>query len=216
MGLKGDYEELISSYRNVSLPSRLFLIVFFFISISSIASLADTIFKWKGFIADLLLFYQNFVVTPIITITSKIGFNYSDNEIHACILLTITINIGMRLLEKGQIVAFDQINKKYSSNLKPDLKLFKILAIIIPIASWFWYGLTNQDINLFYVWFITLGYPIFLVGPKWLLSKFDKEEGSFLEKEHFNYFSMYYLYLLSILLVVGVLGAINSGLHKVA
>lgn len=216
MGLKGDFDELVSSYKNVSLPSRLFLIVSFFISVSSIASLADTIFKWKGFIADLLLFYREFVVEPIINTSSKVGFNFSNNEIHACLLLTITINIGMRLLAKGQIVAFDQINKKYSSNLKPDLRLFKFLAVVIPIASWFWYGLTDQDINLIYVWSITLAYPILLVGPKWLWTKFEKEEGAYMEKEHFSYFGKYYLYLSSIFLVVGVLGAINSGLQKIA
>jgi len=214
MGLKGDFEELVSSYKNVSLPSRLLLIVSFFMSISSIASLADTIFKWKGFIADLLLFYRDFVVNPIINTSSKVGFHFSDNEIHACILLSITISIGMRLLAKGQVVAFDQINKKYSSNLKPDLRLFKFLSIFMPIASWFWYGLTNQDISLIYLWSITLGYPIFLVGPKWLWTKFEKEEGAYMEKEHFNYVGKYYLYLFTIILTVGVFGAINSGLQK--
>jgi len=216
MGLKGDFEELVSSYKNVSLPSRLFLLVSFFMTISSIASLSDTIFKWKGFIADSLLFYRDFVVIPFISAASKIGFHFSDNEVHACILLTITINIGMRLLTKGQVVAFEQINKKYSTNLKPDLRLSKSLAIFVPIASWFWYGLTNQDVNLVYVWVVILGYPIFLVAPKWLSAKLEKEEGSFMEKKHFNYFGQYYLYFASILLVVGVLGAINSGLQKVA
>ena len=215
MGLKGDFEELTKSYKNVSNPSKIFLILSFFISVSSIASLADTIFKWKGFIADLLLFYRGFVVEPIINGASIFGFNYSSNEVHACMLLTITVTIGMRLLSMGQIIAFEQINKKYSSELKPNLRLFKFLGISVPVCAWLWYGLTNQEINLVVVWCITIGYPIFLVGPKLLLAKFDKKRG-YIEQGHFNYFTQYYLYLGSILLVVGLFGAINSGLQKVA
>ena len=58
MGLKDDWNGLIRGWSNFSLATRIFLVVSFFLSCASIASLADSVYQFKGFILTAIEYYR--------------------------------------------------------------------------------------------------------------------------------------------------------------
>lgn len=190
--------------------TRIFLILGFFFSLSSLTSLSSTIVEWKGFILEGIEFYQLYFVEPIASSASNFGLSYSRSEIHAAIVSSICVTVGMRILAVGQQVAFRVINKKYNSNLKPNLTVFWGVAIAYSIGIWVWFGISESVIR---PWFLALSivfYPFFIVVPKIIWSK----SGGYFEKGEFSYFKSYFAYLSALLLIVCVLAAINTGLKE--
>ena len=49
MGLKSEIDEIKNTWAEASPPVKAYLALSFFLSTSAIASLAETIVKWKGF-----------------------------------------------------------------------------------------------------------------------------------------------------------------------
>ncbi len=72
MGLYADIEETKNIWKKASWQTRLILFVFLFLTVSSITSVADTVFKWKGFILDGVVFYQAWIRNPIVSTLSFI------------------------------------------------------------------------------------------------------------------------------------------------
>lgn len=188
--------------------------VSFFLTASSLASLSKVIISWKGFILEGLNTYQVYFVSPIVSVATSIGLEYEAFEIHAAVLLSISVTTGMRLLSMGQIVAFDEINQKYASNMKPNLMVYRFIGFLFPPAVWLGYGLSSKPVNLYFVISLFVFYPLLLVVPKLIMDKFSLESGYYIEKGKFNYFKSYYSYILTAVLIVCILGAINIGLRR--
>jgi hypothetical protein len=213
MGMLSDLNEFsLKKFKAFGPLGKLLMVIAYFIAVSAITTLADVVFQWKGFILQGVKFYVEFVVNPLILFSSYIGLKYDRNEIHAAVLGTISILIGMRLLADGQIAAYKIISARYKCEVKPNLVLYRAIGITFPIGIWLWYGLTEQSPNFLVLIPIVLLYPVFIVIPKIIMTKFDK--GAYFEKEEFSYFVTYYAYVAYVLLAVGVLGAINLGLTR--
>ena len=58
MGIKDDFEGLTQTWKTLSAPIKVFLAANFLVSSLSIASISDSIFKFKGFIKAAVEFYQ--------------------------------------------------------------------------------------------------------------------------------------------------------------
>lgn len=58
MGLKGDVHEVSTIWKQSSWRIRIWLALSLFLASGSIASLSDTVFRWKGFINESVTFYQ--------------------------------------------------------------------------------------------------------------------------------------------------------------
>jgi hypothetical protein len=210
MSIKSDYDEILNTFGKIGPLGKLFLIISLFFSVSSITSLADKIFEWKGFIQAALTAYRSYFVNPITSSASNIGLTYSPNEIHAAVLGSISISIGMRLMAAGQSVAFNIINEKYRSELKPNLLFYWIAGTLFPIGIWLWYGLSIRTPNILLATLSFLTYPIIIVITKIIIDKFIFQ-GGYLEKDSFSYLRSYYSYVLTVFLIVGIFGAINAG-----
>ena len=65
MGFKSDYEEMTSSFEKMGGLGKLFIGVSFFITVSSVTSLSEVVFKWKGFILEALKSYQKYFVETL-------------------------------------------------------------------------------------------------------------------------------------------------------
>lgn len=89
MGLKSDLEEAKKMWVNSSLLMKLFIITSLFITTSSMASLSDAIFKWKGLILDGIDFYHNYVADPAIQLLALIGLQYSPLDVNVFILVSL-------------------------------------------------------------------------------------------------------------------------------
>ena len=57
---------------------RCVLVLAFFLTTSSLASLSETVFKWKGFILTGIEFYQEWIQGPIKILGPKVGLNYTS------------------------------------------------------------------------------------------------------------------------------------------
>ena len=154
-------------------------------------------------------FYQLFFVSPIIALGQKVGLSYSTAEVHTAILLSICVSIGMRILAIGQMVAFREINRRNGSDLSPNMTYFWTISFAFPLGTWLWYGISDPVIRPWFVAFVFLGYPIFIISPKFIMAKFGSET---YEKGQFSYIKSYYFSLLFLLVVVGILAAVNTGL----
>lgn len=88
MGVKGDIEEASKLWKRSSLFTRLFVVVSVIVSSSSIASLSESIFKWKGFILEGLEFYKNYLVDPFRSYAHQIGLDFTVKDTHALVILS--------------------------------------------------------------------------------------------------------------------------------
>jgi len=74
MGLLADLEELGSAWKKCSWLGKLLIAgVIFFFTLAPLASLSDTVFKWKGFVLEALLFYREYVSSSIIYCLDYVG-----------------------------------------------------------------------------------------------------------------------------------------------
>ncbi len=78
MGLKGDLHEVATVWERSSWRVKAYLLLSAFLASGSIASLSDTVFRWKGFLREALSFYQAY---------------FSDQLLHALQFLFPTIHI---------------------------------------------------------------------------------------------------------------------------
>jgi hypothetical protein len=65
MGLKGDIDELSSTWTRASRLLKGWLGLSVFLSASAVASLSEIIMKWRGFFRDSLEFYKGWISEPL-------------------------------------------------------------------------------------------------------------------------------------------------------
>ncbi len=189
MNLNKEIAEFKESFRSGGMLTKSLSMFGFVFAVSSITSLSSKVVEWKGFILDALQFYQNYFVNPLITGASSVNLHYSEAEVHVVTISSVCLAVGMRLLAIGQKAAFQEINSRYDSELKPNLNFYWVTAILVPVGLWLWYRLSNPPIRTWLVAFVALFYPVFIVVPKVIISKLGYEE---FEKNRFSYIKGYY------------------------
>ncbi|MDE1212034.1 MULTISPECIES: hypothetical protein [Vibrio] len=214
MDLRKELRELSRLYESVGPINKLLLVISFFLSISSIASLSETVFKWKGFILDGIQFYQVFLVSPIIDYAAPLGLSYTRVEVHSIVMLSIATTLAMKLFTLDQVNFSQILKKKYGTAVSPRLSFFRFISIAYPLGLWVGYGISDDEVKLVPSLIVLLTYPIMLSGMHLCMTKLIKDSKELLGT--FNYSKVYYTYLLLVSLVIGVLGAINAGLTKIA
>jgi hypothetical protein len=73
MGLRSDIEEVTQYWSRSPWRVKLFLLLALFLSTSSLASLSEAVFKWKGFILDALVFYRTHLSHPFSEFVSRLS-----------------------------------------------------------------------------------------------------------------------------------------------
>jgi len=77
MSIKSDLDEVTAAWQSASWHLRLWLALSGFLAVSSIASLADEVAKWKGFILAGVEFYRDYIVAPIANVLPTFGIHLS-------------------------------------------------------------------------------------------------------------------------------------------
>ena len=72
MGLKADVDEVTNYWDRAPWRVRVVLVLVLFLSSTSLASLSDSVVKWKGFLLDALTFYRANVLRPITEVAQKL------------------------------------------------------------------------------------------------------------------------------------------------
>ena len=110
------------------------IILVTFLSISSITSLSDVVFEWKGFILDAIEFYRKWIVNPFRSVATLIGLNYVDIEVDAIVLFSTQMSVQFR----SQVVP-------------QKLNIAQLVVLLVTIVAM---GLGNPGLDPIGIWLI--------------------------------------------------------------
>lgn len=98
MSLKDDVSAAANEWGTASWKVRVLLVLGVLLSASSLASLADTVFQWKGFLLRGLEFYRAYVAAPLANlVTSLVGKPLTQVQIDAVVLFALFFGALMRI-----------------------------------------------------------------------------------------------------------------------
>nr|CBA29924.1 hypothetical protein Csp_A14590 [Curvibacter putative symbiont of Hydra magnipapillata] len=83
----------------------MFLSVALFLATSSLASLSEVVFKWKGFVLDALVFYRSNLSQPVAELLTKVfAHTFPENFVDCAVLLGLFHGALIRalLLRRGK------------------------------------------------------------------------------------------------------------------
>ncbi|AUP77449.1 hypothetical protein [Flavivirga eckloniae] len=200
MSLKNDFDEFIADFKKYPLWLKIVLGTSLFISASSITSLSDTIFEWKGFIKDGLDFYRIHISSPLRRVFRSIDLIYSQNSID---FITATILIWTLPILRFSNSYRKVYRKKYK--LEKDFTSDDLMYIIFAFGIAFaplnsTLEIKNGESNpwSWVDWFQLMSFFLFFIFLCMISKKYLKIIGPS---------------LLSIIIVL-ILAAINVGLNK--
>lgn len=181
MGLKGDLQEVASVWEKSSWRVKAYLLLSAFLASGSIASLSDTVFRWKGFLRDALLFYQAYISDQLLRLLQFVfpTIHVPAGVSHFLILSALYLGANLRVAvfsvpaAKSRVVASRAtssylgatiamlIGMSLSGNeLSSDSAsgLFLGSALAASVSYWFVGGAARI------LWFAYLLGPLFLIG----------------------------------------------------
>jgi len=198
LGLQGDIHEIKVAWSKSSWLFRGWLCLSGYLGISSIASLADTVIKWKGFVLDAIIFYRSLVGHPITNLLQPLNMHLSivgtDVIITEILLWTCFTRAAALALSRTKI---------------PKARIY-FLGLVggIGTVGFLLYAENGKTLNpefYFSYLFSTLLTPLFFLRR-------PKEKSP--EMSIFRLLTLqYYAQIVACILFVGALAAINKGLY---
>ncbi len=91
MSIRDDVEELRGIWAKGSWPTRLFFLLSFFLTASSITSLSDVVFGWKGFILDGVEFYRTYITGTLRSLAAILSLEISRQEADFLVLFILWV-----------------------------------------------------------------------------------------------------------------------------
>lgn len=111
MGLKADIEEVTQFWGRSPWRVKVFLSLSFFLSTSSIASLSEAVFKWKGFFLDALAFYRLYVSGPVgLQVQHLLSYPLPPTFIDHSIILALFFSSMIRVMLYRQKTMSGKVN----------------------------------------------------------------------------------------------------------
>lgn len=189
MGLKADFDEVVEAWPKYSWMLRLWLILSAFVASGAIASLSETVFKWKGFVLDAVAFYRSFLSEPLAQ------FIHARNPhlgpaIADALLLAAVSSLAQVVVSAGQ-------NEPSSLRLRRELRLGILLVAYLSIGGMFQRPGPNPEALLVWWWLGILA---------WQLIQYIRLRGS---TRLLGLSSLLFPFVL-----LGVAAAINTGLSR--
>lgn len=98
MSLTSDISEAKKLWKESSWILRCTIVLSVFLTTSSITSMSDAIVGWRGFILDGLLFYRNWITSPVEALFALVYLDgISQQEIDIAIIITIPLIAEIRM-----------------------------------------------------------------------------------------------------------------------
>ena len=98
MGLKGDINELKKAWPHLSLLTRLLLLLSVLISILSVSSLADSVYKFRGFIVLGIDFYRAFIFPYLDTLITFFNIRLNSRELDTTVFISLITGTLIRVM----------------------------------------------------------------------------------------------------------------------
>lgn len=185
MGLKTDFEEVTQYWGRAPWRVRVVLVLVFFISTTSLASLSESVIKWKGFIFDALTFYREYILRPIVEVVQRLighplPIGFVDNAVfYGLFFAALTRALLLR-----------------NSSLKKRIADFAFIGASYATMLWLIFD-SRESPNAPTIWVL---YPMFLLCA-YLITKGGERV-------------LAMAYMLIPVFGVGILAAISAGLAR--
>ena len=185
MTLKADLDELTEYWGRAPWRVKVVLGLSVFLSTSSLASLADAVFQWKGFVLEAIAFYREYVAVPFATLLGGLsGLTFTPQWIDSGVLFGIFL---------GALARSTPLRHATKAARRIDYCCFAASYLTMMTLLFFDSPSSSQSS----VWVL---YPVFLLNA-YLLTK---GAARLLTVSH----------MLAPVLVTGVLAAVNNGLTR--
>ena len=149
MSIVDEYSKLKEAWADSTLTAKLIIAVFAILTITPLASLAETLIAWKGFLRDGINFYRDFVTEPLIELFKTLGLFYTQVEIDTLFALGWqyfgAIRVAIFQFPRGwRKYAFVMVNAISWSGFAAIYGLSAeevgVLEFIAFVALFLWYG----------------------------------------------------------------------------
>lgn len=185
MGLKSDVDEVTSYWSRAPWRVRIVLVLVLFLSSTSLASLSESVIKWKGFLLDALTFYRAHVLRPLTEVAQSLvghplSTTFLDNAVlyglfFAALTRALLLRNSSKLRKAGDVV---------------------FMGAIYAAMLWNLSGLRDNPGETS-IWAL---YPLFLFCAYFITKGAER--------------LLAMVYMLTPVLFVGVLAAVSLGLSK--
>tara|TARA_Y100000766_G_scaffold271340_1_gene270104 strand:+ start:4593 stop:5315 length:723 start_codon:yes stop_codon:yes gene_type:complete len=103
MGILSDAEELAKAFPKASWPTKIIMLSGFFGSITSLASISESVYKWKGFVAKSIEIYDKYVKSPFAEVLDFLPFQIPAYTLDYLILSVCTVLAMYRAIESDNL-----------------------------------------------------------------------------------------------------------------
>ena len=196
MSLKDDIDDLGKVWSSSGSLFKVMAVISVFLSISSIASLSDRIFEWKGFVLDGVNFYRLYISVPASKMLASISIVLNQTKMDYLIVVAISMSCFAR---GGIMLGNDKLrqDETFQSNYHGIASVLASLYVVVLVAM----RLNAETWELkYHLLIVYIGAPIIL-----FFFIFDRSLK--------NLYSYFFPVIWAIVVVL-LLGAINVGLTK--
>jgi hypothetical protein len=179
MGLKGDFSEVEAIWSRSPWRVKAFLGISLFLASGSIASLSDTVFRWKGFVLDAVTFYRTYISGQLLGLLHFSFDHVPEGVPHLLILSALFLAANLRVAYFALPTSHtrwlaSRVTAQYlgvtaallygTHNVGRELEGASVLSLFAAsalCASWS-YWRTGGAARI--LWFVNLFTPFILVG----------------------------------------------------
>jgi len=186
MGLKSDLDEVTQHWSRAPWRVKIFLAIALFLSTSSLASLSEAVFRWKGFVLDALGFYRQWVAEPIVALLQRVvERNVPNSFVDNAVLL------GLFMAAVARVLLFRRASRtKHAADIVVCIAVYAVMLYLFA-------GEANPKPG---------GNTVWILYPLYVFMAYVSTNGA--ER------ILALAYVLAPALLVGLLAAISSGLAK--
>ncbi len=189
MGFKSDLTEATQDWKNTNPIVVIFNMLGIFGAISAIASISETIIKWKGLLKDFISAYQAYFRNPITELLTHINVHLTKEMADFLIVMGVILLTWFKAMYKGTDWA-DKGERLGTINAT-------IFTASVYIIAPFYLSNSKDDINTTDLVLLTL---FWIAAP--LIGKSNRK-----------FYKNYLTYLAIVAATVAILVAINTGIQ---
>lgn len=208
MGLKGDIAEVKAAWSQSPWWMKAWLCLSAYLAMSSIASLAETVVKWKGFILDAINFYRRCISFPIKDLLRPLGLHLSEFQVDLLIIYILVLASMVRTL----IVMTRELPGTRRLKFVPLMTIYYVILIFVVILISSFWSVKLLETLPFHV-LIAILFPLLYHFPLMWATRSEKEIGKKVTKFCNQIYILYLVQMGSSVVVLCILAAINKGLY---
>jgi hypothetical protein len=201
MAIQNDFEELRSAWSRLSLLGKIFFGGSFLVSVSSIASIADIAFKFRGFIVYAIEFYRMTTMPIMETLHSWTGIKLEQFQVDLFVYLALITFCFVRA----------QWLKKQPCDYKFHYSLWHLAIILILFSS---NKFTPSVYQVAAVFIFVVGLPLIPIIAPFITQKHGQYKQSETWKVDRQIAKLAVLNIVAVLLFVAIIAGISDGLTR--